>query len=207
MDTNFTKEKPEKITNENKKEEEEEEEEVEKENELKRENLYLLDSQLFFKYQHLIQNKSNFDYLKKINEKSLLYGKRFYPISFEQLELIKLSILKNQTKQEEKIIDDINIQEINDEKINENIKNDNIIRNTANDNKDKDNNDNDNNSNDNNENKNVNVNEKINKQNGLTLDSFSIKNPIKTKEKRFIWKPLNWTCFSTANKKKKKKDE
>merc|ERR1712212_1093785 len=165
----------EKMTNENKKEEEEEE----KENELKRENLYLLDSQLFFKYQHLIQNKSNFDYLKKINEKSLLYGKRFYPISFEQLELIKLSILKNQTKQEEKIIDDINIQEINDEKINENIKNDNIIRNTANDNKDKDNNDNDNNSNDNNENKIVNVNEKINKQNDLTLDSFSIKNQTK----------------------------
>ena len=56
MDTNFTKEKPEKITNENKKEEEEEEEEVEKENELKRENLYLLDSQLFFKYQHLMLN-------------------------------------------------------------------------------------------------------------------------------------------------------
>ena len=60
--------------------------------------LYLLDDYLFFKYHHLLDNSTNYDYLVKVKGNPLIYGKRFYPITFNQLESLKKNILNGQQK-------------------------------------------------------------------------------------------------------------
>ena len=53
---------------------------------------YLLDDNLFFKYRHLFENNKNHNFLEKVKRNPLIYGKRFYPVSSLQLELLKKNI-------------------------------------------------------------------------------------------------------------------
>ena len=55
---------------------------------------YLLDQKQFQKFYEFLTPRSNIDFVKKIQEKELIYSKKFYPISHAELETIKTH-LKN----------------------------------------------------------------------------------------------------------------
>ena len=84
MDMNILKEQPEAI------------------NEDSAEKLFLIDDNLFSKYQFLFENKKNYEYLKRVKTNSLIYSKRFYPISKDQLEMIKKNIVETQKSDADK---------------------------------------------------------------------------------------------------------
>ena len=55
---------------------------------------YLLDQKQFQKFYEFLTPRSNIDFVKKIQEKELIYSKKFYPITHAELETIKTH-LKN----------------------------------------------------------------------------------------------------------------
>ena len=82
------------------------------------EKLFLLDDNLFIKYQFLFENKKNFEYLKRVKTNSLIYSKRYYPITKKELEMIKKNIVENQQINNainQKLIEDVNPTEKNQE--------------------------------------------------------------------------------------------
>ena len=55
---------------------------------------YLLDQKQFQRFYEFLTPRSNIDFVKRIQEKELIYSKKFYPITREELETIKTH-LKN----------------------------------------------------------------------------------------------------------------
>ena len=64
------------------------------EDELIKEKLYLLDESQFLKFAPLLENKKNIGFLEKVKSVSLIYGKRFYPITNKELIFLKEYIKK-----------------------------------------------------------------------------------------------------------------
>ena len=62
--------------------------------------LFLIDDNLFSKYKFLFENKKNYEYIKKVKTNTLIYSKRYYPISKDQLEMIKNYIVETQKSNE-----------------------------------------------------------------------------------------------------------
>ena len=95
------------------------------ENEAEDKFYYLLDEHLFNKYAFLLKHKQNIEYLKELNEKKLIYSKRYYPINKSEVEEIKDYIksqysMGEERKREEEEVQISSNSEANDSSIQSN---------------------------------------------------------------------------------------
>ena len=70
------------------------------------ENCYLLDQKLFQKFHEFLPVRLNMNFIQKIQDKQLLYSKKYYPITQTELDIIKTQLKKNLNEKQEKEVDE-----------------------------------------------------------------------------------------------------
>ena len=61
--------------------------------------LYLLNDRQFQKFSKYLQPRTNDDFIKKLQEKHLIYSQKYYPILKTELEIIKNSLIQERDKE------------------------------------------------------------------------------------------------------------
>ena len=70
------------------------------------ENYYLLDQKLFQKFHEFLPVRLNMNFIQKIQDKQLLYSKKYYPITQTELDIIKTQLKNNLNEKQKKEVDE-----------------------------------------------------------------------------------------------------
>ena len=78
------------------------------EDKIEEEEKYLLDNNQFLKFGHLLGEKKNTDFIKKIIDTPLIHSKRFFPINKNEYQIIKRYIESSLEEKKQKVNTEMN---------------------------------------------------------------------------------------------------